>query len=90
MNLHTPENLEFLLDAKSGDKQEWLLSSLKELGWSKLELSRKLGRRPETVSRWKDDIPDYVIAFVKESLSTRWLLDRYVTKMMDQTAALPV
>lgn len=85
------ESLERLMEdaaetppANESGRRDWLRDSLQELGWTYAELSRKLGRRPETVSRWKNDVPDYVVAYVREALSTRWLLDQYMTiKMAD-------
>ncbi len=82
--LSEKSEIEVLIDKEPESKVDWLKSALSELGWSKVELSRKIGRRQETVSRWKDDVPDYVIAFVKETLMTRWLLNRYVTERMVQ------
>ena len=40
--------------------------TLKMLGMKKSELARTLGVAPATISRWKDDPPQYVWAYLNE------------------------
>jgi len=41
-----------------------LQSALNELGWSRLELGRKLGVHRNTVTGWNYKVPKYVAAYV--------------------------
>ena len=46
--------------------------ALLELGWSRAELSRKLGIHKNTVSKWgNDNVPEYAIAYMELALKVR-------------------
>lgn len=45
--------------------------ALSYLGWSKAELSRRLGLDVSTVSRWRDDVPVYAMAYLGLAVKMR-------------------
>lgn len=52
-----------------------MMDALKELGWSKADLSRKLGKSPDSVSRWGDSPPRYVMAYIELALELKRIKD---------------
>lgn len=40
---------------------EWL----ERAGINKAELARRLGMKPNTISKWKDEPPSYAVAYLK-------------------------
>lgn len=49
--------------------------ALKRLGWSKAELSRRLGVLASTVSGWRNDPPRYVTAYLALALELQAVRD---------------
>lgn len=45
-----------------------LNQALETLGWSRLELCRRLGLHRNTPSGWKDRVPGYVSEYLRVSL----------------------
>ncbi|WP_430430207.1 helix-turn-helix domain-containing protein [Oceanicaulis sp.] len=52
-----------------------MMDALKELGWSKADLGRKLGKSPDSVSRWGDNPPRYVMAYIELALELKRIKD---------------
>jgi hypothetical protein len=53
--------------------------ALELLGWRRVDLARRLGLAPESISRWKGEPPDYVVAYLDAMLAIkrmREFLDR--------------
>ena len=50
-----------------------LASALAELGWSKGDLARRLGRHRNAVAAWGDDPPVYVTEYLRLALKMRRL-----------------
>ena len=48
-----------------------LSEMLREVGWSKRELARRLGVRANTVSDWGEDPPGYALALLRVALARR-------------------
>ena len=51
----------------------WMKEMLKELGWSKAELGRRLGISSNSVSAWKDRPPRYVLAYLELAVAAKRL-----------------
>jgi len=45
---------------------------LSELGWTRIELARRLGLHRNTVSKWKSP-PDYVMAYLRLKVEVKRL-----------------
>ena len=48
---------------------------LKELGWSRLKLCRRLGLHRNTPSRWKGEVPKYVAEYLRVQLLAKESVD---------------
>lgn len=48
---------------------------LKQLGWTKAELARRLGLQRTTVSGWGNDAPQYALAYLDLALKLKALGD---------------
>ena len=50
-------------------------SALKRLGWTKAELGKRLGKSADSVSRWGEDPPRYVWAYLDLALELKRIRD---------------
>lgn len=43
--------------------------ALRKLGWRRADLARRLNLRPETISRWGERPPEYVVKYLEAMLA---------------------
>ena len=50
-------------------------SALEALGWSRLELCRRLGLHRNTASKWRGEVPQYVAEYLRVQLLAKESVD---------------
>ena len=51
-------------------------TALKYLGWSQMELCRRLGLSKNTPNGWRPTVPEYVAAYVTMAVKAKQALER--------------
>ena len=70
-----------------------ILGDLSELGWSRLELGRRLGVHRNTVGGWRlgsadELVPEYVVAYLGAVMRVKLILDSFETEPVDRVRYL--
>jgi transcriptional regulator with XRE-family HTH domain len=49
--------------------------ALDALGWRRVDLAARLGMTPESISRWKKNVPQYAVAYLDAMLQIKKIRD---------------